>query len=119
MKYFTYIAFCTIIVIFGCTNNSNPSIGVLPESTFVAYFADSLILQETRRIVGMDSAVWNNKVDSVRSFHKCSIEEIESSHVFFRGNISRWDSLFSKVITRLEALQHSYIIKKEKTNQIK
>ena len=113
MKHLTYIAFCTIIVIFGCTNNSNQSIGVLPESTFVAYFADSLILQEYKKIAGIDSAEWKNKIDSLREHYQCKVELIEATHQYYRKNLSLWDSLLTMVSHRLELQQQNELLKNQ------
>ncbi|MBI5020742.1 MAG: hypothetical protein HZB59_04845 [Ignavibacteriales bacterium] len=117
MKYSKYIVFCFLIIVYGCSKNSNPSTGILPESTFVAYFADSLVLGEYQKISGFDSTEWKHKIDSLREHYQCKIELLEATHQHYRKNLTLWDSLFTMVNCRLELHQQKELQKNQNINK--
>jgi hypothetical protein len=112
------VCFCAFFIS-GCAIRSNHPPDVLPESTFVAYFADSLILNEDRKFSGMDNSEWKKGVDSLRLLYNCSLKDIEASHIYFKSDLSKWESFYKNVTQRLEHLQQSQLIQNVSTEKEK
>lgn len=107
-----------LLIFLGCENRWNKPNEILPESTFVAYFADSLILNESRKLSGMNDSVWKNDLDSLRKFHNCTPKSIEASFNFYKKDLQSWESFYKNVTLRLEHLQQIKLIQESKIDTI-
>jgi len=100
------LLYCSIIVILinSCARE-NQRTSVLPDSTFVKFFADSLIASEETRIGRLDSSHLRHKVDSLYTEYHFTREQTAITLRYHQDNIERWRDFYSKVVKRMELLQ--------------
>lgn len=118
MLYFhKYPAFLSLLLLTCCSGSPERKDVTLPDSSFVYYLADSLILDERRKIDGIDSSHWALMVDSLRIHHRCDLPGLRLSHSYYSSEITLTDSLISMLIRRIEFIQQESLktVKLEKS----
>lgn len=101
------------ILLFLCSCSKNKAVTeVIPESTFVKFYVDSLILSEEVKISPTDSTMFSQGLDSLYKKYNLNIEQIEKSYRFYQEDLLRWRDFYSKAIVRLEYLQQENLSQK-------
>lgn len=104
MKLFYLTVFPILLFICSCSKNKAVT-EVIPESTFVKFYADSLILSEEVKMTHADSTMFIHGLDSLYQKYNLNIEQIDRSYRYYKEDLIRWRDFYSKVIKRLEHLQ--------------
>jgi hypothetical protein len=106
------LLYCSIIVflVTSCTKE-NRQTNVLPDSIFVKFYADSLVVSEDVKVGKMDSNHLKQKMDSLYKEYNLTSEQTATTLRYHQDNIERWRDFYAKVVKRLELLQQNELHK--------
>jgi len=106
------LLYYSIIVLLAtsCTKE-NRQTSVLPDSVFVKFYADSLIVSEEVKVGKMDSNRLKQKVDSLYKEYHLTSEQTATTLRYHQDKIERWRDFYSKIVKRLELLQQNELRK--------
>jgi len=96
--------FIPILLLCSCSSEKS-SEKVLPDSTFVKFFADSLIISDEIKIGRMDSSQLRIKIDSLYNKYRFTRDETAITLGYHQENIERWKTFYEKVIKQMELIQ--------------
>ena len=104
MKHVLLVILCSSVVVIGCTNDRS-NVAAIPETTFVNYYTDWLILQEEAKISRFDSPTIQHKRDSLCQRYGVTQRQIDQTLHEHQQDLTAWRQFYDKVVKRLEQLQ--------------
>ena len=93
------------VALLSCNQRTSPSGTVLPDSVFVRYYADRMILEEDNRIQKHDSLLSLRRLDSLNSRYTITGAQADAQLNSYKTDLGTWKQFFERVSRRIESLQ--------------
>ena len=101
------LVFSLLAAVFNsCTDDNRKSTSkILPESTFVFYFADSIVITEENKLIQSEPNQKKKMIDSLIHKYGINQSQLAATHRYYMEDLKRWHNFYLKVIERLEKLK--------------
>jgi hypothetical protein len=116
MKTHAFGVIAVLIFLSSCVRHESGNSEVVPESTFVSYYADRLVFQEEFRLVHPDSALVHQKQDSLCRHYGVTPEKIARTTRKYQQDLAVWRQFYDKVVKRLAQLQKKETTRTKEVN---
>ena len=103
MKNFPAVLFILLLLFSSC-NRHDSEVQPLPEHKVVNFYADLLILQNEDTPLKPDTLAFNRRIDSLYRSYGFDTASVNTTIRYYNGDISRWKTLYEKVMKRIEAI---------------
>lgn len=89
-----------------CGCSKKPAGGdVIPENTFVWFYADKLIMKEESVLLHSDSSTVQRRTDSLYQVYHITPAQVQATVSDYKTDVMRWRDFYQKVDRRLDTLQ--------------
>jgi hypothetical protein len=78
---------------------------VIPEETFVRFYADKLIMKEECVLLHSDSSTVQHRMDSLYQAYHTTPAQVQATVSDYKTDVMRWRDFYQKVDMRLDTLQ--------------
>ncbi len=101
---FPYLIPLLLVAAAACSDRQPPPAPPVDTAVVNAY-ADRLVLEEERRLTGMDSLVFVRRLDTVCAAHGLDRRGLEEKIERYRTDPMLWKRLYEEVANRLDTLR--------------
>jgi len=78
---------------------------VIPEDTFVRFYADKLIMKEENVLLHSDSSTVQRRMDSLYQAYHTTPAQVQATVSDYKTDVMKWRDFYQKVDRRLDTLQ--------------
>ena len=109
MKFSLFVCLFLSLQLISCKEQSKER--TIPEDVLVDVYANTLILQEKRKMSGKDSLWLSGQIDSLYRSRHVERSEADSTIQDYQQELIRWKAFYEKVVIKLEAINQEEIAK--------